>query len=299
VSLAAQIIGCGDADVILAGGTESMTNVPYMLKTVRWGQRMGNEKLLDALVADGLWDVYNDYHMGMTAENLAERWNISREEQDAFALESQRRVAEATAAGKFKAEITPVEIPQRKGPPVLIKHDEYPRPEITLASLAKLRPAFKPDGGTVTSGNASGVNDGAAAVLVMSKEKAEEMGFKYMAKIVGYGMGGVDPAIMGYGVVPATRNALAKAGITVDQLDLAESNEAFAAQSLCVIRELGLAPEKTNVNGGAISLGHPIGASGARILTTLLYELERRDGKFGLATLCVGGGMGVALVIER
>jgi len=299
VSLAAQLIGAGEADVILAGGTESMTNAPYMLKTVRWGQRMGNEKLLDSLVADGLWDVFNDYHMGMTAEDLAVKGNISREEQDAFALESQRRVAEATSAGKFKAEITPVEVPQRKGGAIILKTDEYPKPEITLASLSKLKPVFKPDGGTVTAGNSSGVNDGAAMVLVMSKEKAEELGIQYMAKIIGFASGGVDPSIMGYGVVPATRKALERAGISIDQLDLIESNEAFAAQSIYVMRELEFSPEKTNVNGGAISLGHPIGASGARVLTTLLYELERRDGKYGLATLCVGGGMGVAVVVER
>jgi len=299
VSLAAQIIGCGDAEIILAGGTESMSNSPYLLDSARWGQRMGNGKLTDSMINDGLWDVYNDYHMGVTAENLAEKWNISREDQDAFAAESQRRAGEAIAAGRFKAEITPVVIPQRKGDPIVFDTDEYPRPSTSAQSLAKMRPAFKPSGGTVTAGNASGINDGAAMLIIMSKEKAEQLGIKYMAKITGYATAGVAPEIMGYGVVPATQRALTKAGIGIDQLDLAEANEAFAVQALCVTRELGLKAEKTNVNGGAIALGHPIGASGARILTTLLYELERRDGKYGLATLCVGGGMGVALVVER
>lgn len=299
VSLAAQIIRCGDADVILAGGTESMSNAPYLLDKARWGQRMGNGKLLDSMISDGLWDIYNDYHMGMTAENIAEKWNISRDEQDAFAVESQRRAGDAIAAGRFTAEITPVEIPQRKGDSVVFDVDEYPRPTTTAQSLAKMRPAFKPADGSVTAGNASGINDGAAMLLVMSKEKADRLGIQYMAKIIGAGNAGVAPELMGYGVVPASQMALAKAGIGIDQLDLAESNEAFAVQALCVMRALGLQAEKTNVNGGAIALGHPIGASGARILTTLLYELERRNGKYGLATLCVGGGMGVAIVVER
>ncbi|MCL2699254.1 MAG: acetyl-CoA C-acetyltransferase [Defluviitaleaceae bacterium] len=298
VSLAAQMIRSGDADIILAGGTESMSNAPYLLDTARWGQRMGNGKLVDILIKDGLTDVFNDYHMGITAENIAEKWGITREEQDAFALESQRRAVAAVAAGKFKAEIAPISIPQRKGDPVVFDTDEYPRAETTLASLEKLRPAFKPDG-TVTAGNSSGVNDGAAMLLVMSKAKADKLKLKYMAKIIGYGLGGVDPSIMGYGVVPASRNALAMAKIGVEQLDLAEANEAFAVQALCVTSELGLPAEKTNVNGGAIALGHPIGSSGARVLTTLLYELERGGGRYALATLCIGGGMGVALVVER
>jgi acetyl-CoA C-acetyltransferase len=275
-----------------------MSNAPYLLDKARWGQRMGDGSVIDSLLKDGLMDAFNDYHMGMTAENIADKWGISREEQDAFAVESQRRAAAAISAGRFKAEIVPVEVPQRHGAPVAVDTDEFPRPGITLDALTRLRPAFKPDG-TVTAGNASGINDGAAMLLVMSKEKADELGIKYMARIIGYGLGGVDPSIMGYGVVPATRKALAMAKIDINTLDLAESNEAFAVQALCVIRELELSPDKTNVNGGAIALGHPVGASGARILTTLLYELERSNGRYGLATLCIGGGMGTAVIVER
>ncbi|MDR2940164.1 MAG: acetyl-CoA C-acetyltransferase [Clostridiales bacterium] len=297
VSLAAQIIACGDVDIILTGGTESMSNAPYLLEKARWGQRMGDGVIVDSMIKDGLWDIYNDYHMGVTAENIAEKWGITREDQDKFAAESQRRAVKAIAEGKFKDEIVPVEIPKRKGAPLIMDTDEYPKSDTTVDSLAKLRPAFKPNG-TVTAGNASGINDGAAMLLVMSKEKADALGIKYMAKIIGYGSAGVDPSIMGYGVVPAVKKALDKAGLVAGQIDRAEANEAFAAQALCVTRELGLTPDKTNVNGGAIALGHPIGASGARILTTLLYELKRSGGKYGLATLCIGGGMGTAIVVE-
>ena len=298
VSMAAQFIMLGDADVVLAGGTESMSNAPYLVPSARWGQRMGDAQLIDYMVHDGLTDIFNHYHMGITAENIAEQWNISREEQDKFALESQLRAEKAQKEGKFKDEIVPVEVPQRKGDPIIVADDEHPRHGTTLEKLAKLKPAFKKDG-TVTAGNASGINDGAAMLIVMSKEKADQLGLKPLVKIRSYASAGVDPKIMGYGPVPATRKALERAGITVEDLDLVEANEAFAAQAVAVVKDLGLNPEIVNVNGGAIALGHPIGASGARILVTLIYEMQKRDAKIGLATLCIGGGQGVAVVVER
>ena len=298
VALAAQAILAGDAEVVLAGGTENMSQAPYILKGARWGQRMGDGTIEDYMVHDGLWDIFNDYHMGITAENVAEQWNITREEQDKFALTSQQRAEKAIKSGRFKDEIVPVSVPQRKGDPIIVDTDEHPRFGTTLEGLAKLKPAFKKDG-TVTAGNASGINDGAAALVVMSKEKAEELGIKPLATIVAYASAGVDPKIMGTGPIPASRKALEKANMTVADLDLVEANEAFAAQSLAVVKDLGLDPEKTNVNGGAIALGHPIGASGARILVTLLHEMTKRDAKTGLATLCIGGGQGIALIVKR
>ena len=298
VALAAQMIKAGDADIVVAGGMENMSAAPYVLDKARWGQRMGDGKLEDAMKKDGLWDAFNNYHMGVTAENIAKEWNLSREEQDAFAAASQQKAEAAIKAGKFKDEIVPVVIPQRKGEPKVFDTDEFPRFGTTTETLAKLRPAFIKDG-TVTAGNASGINDGAAAFVVMSAEKAEELGIKPMAKIVSYGSKGLDPAIMGYGPFHATKKALEIAGLTVDDLDLIEANEAFAAQSLAVAKDLKFDMSKVNVNGGAIALGHPVGASGARILTTLLYEMEKRDAKKGLATLCIGGGMGTALIVER
>ncbi|MCR1898909.1 acetyl-CoA C-acetyltransferase [Irregularibacter muris] len=298
VSMAAQFIMLGDADIVLAGGTESMSNAPYILPSARWGQRMGDGKIVDYMVHDGLWDIFNDYHMGITAENVAEKWNITREQQDEFSLKSQLRAEKAQKEGRFKEEIVPVEVPQRKGDPIIVDTDEHPRHGATIEKLAKLRPAFKKDG-TVTAGNASGINDGAAAIIVMSKEKADELGIKPLAIIRSYASAALDPKIMGYGPVPATKLALQRAGLEAKDLDLVEANEAFAAQSLAVVKDLGLDTEKVNVNGGAIALGHPIGASGARILVTLLYEMEKREAKTGLATLCIGGGQGTALVVER
>lgn len=298
VALAAQAIRAGEADIILAGGTENMSQAPYLLKKARWGHRMGDGVLEDYMVNDGLTDVFNGYHMGITAENIVEQWNLTREEQDEFALNSQLRAEKAIKEGRFKDEIVPVEVPQRKGDPVIVDTDEHPRFGSTIEGLAKLRPAFKKDG-TVTAGNASGINDGAAALVVMSKEKAEELGLKPLATILSYASAGVDPKIMGAGPIPATRKALEKAGLKVEDLDLVEANEAFAAQSLAVVKDLGLDPEKTNVNGGAIALGHPIGASGARILVTLLHEMEKRDATNGLATLCIGGGQGIAMIVKR
>jgi len=298
VSLAAQIISAGDADIILAGGTESMSNAPYLLNGHRSGVNMGNGTLVDSLIKDGLWDVYNDYHMGITAENVAEECGISRASQDEFALNSQQKAQKAIEEGKFKDEITPIMLPQRKGDPKVFDTDEYPRFNSTIEGFEKLRPAFKKDG-TVTAGNASGINDGAAMVIVCSADKAKELGLPIMATIRGYGSAGVNPAVMGLGVVPASQLALKKAGITVDELDLVEANEAFAAQALGAGAKLGLNHDITNVNGGAIALGHPIGASGTRILVTLLYEMARRNSRYGLATLCIGGGMGTALVVER
>ncbi|SCG81851.1 acetyl-CoA C-acetyltransferase [Proteiniborus sp. DW1] len=298
VSMAAQFIMLGDADVVLAGGTESMSNAPYLIPSARWGHRMGDGKVVDYMVHDGLTDIFNNYHMGITAENIAEQWKLTREEQDNFALESQLKAEKAQKEGKFKDEIVPVEVPQRKGDPIIVADDEYPKHGTTIEKLAKLRPAFKKDG-TVTAGNASGINDGAAMLIIMSKEKADQLGLKPLAKIKSYASAGVDPKIMGYGPVPATRKALERAGLTVDELDLVEANEAFAAQSLSVVKDLGLNPEKVNVNGGAIALGHPIGASGARILISLIYEMERRNAKTGLATLCIGGGQGTAVIVER
>jgi acetyl-CoA C-acetyltransferase len=259
---------------------------------------MGDGALVDTMVADGLTDIFNNYHMGITAENIAEQWNISREEQDEFAVRSQNRAEAAIKQGRYKDEIVPVEIPQKRGDPLVIDTDEYPRFGTTIEALAKLKPAFKKDG-TVTAGNASGINDGAAAVLVMSKEKADELGLKPLVTIVSYASAGVDPKIMGYGPVPASKKALEKAGMTIEDIDLVEANEAFAAQSLAVVKDLGLDPEKTNVNGGAIALGHPIGCSGTRILVTLIHEMIKRDAHKGLATLCIGGGQGTALIVKR
>ncbi|WP_040210624.1 acetyl-CoA C-acetyltransferase, partial [Clostridium polynesiense] len=276
VAMAAQMIKLGDADVIVAGGTENMSAAPYVLKNARWGQRMGDGKLVDTMVLDGLTDAFNGYHMGITAENIAEKWGISREEQDEFAVNSQNKAEAAIKAGRFKDEIVPVEIPQRKGDPIVFDTDEFPRFGANTASLAKLKPAFKKDG-TVTAGNASGINDGAAAIIVMSADKAQELGIKPLAKILSYGSKGLDPAIMGYGPFHATKAALEKAGLTVEDLDLIEANEAFAAQSIAVAKDLNFDMSKVNVNGGAIALGHPVGASGARILVTLLYEMGKRS----------------------
>lgn len=298
VALAAQTILAGEADIVLAGGTENMSQAPYLLKGARWGQRMGDGTVEDYMVKDGLWDIFNDVHMGITAENIAEQWNLTREEQDQFAVTSQNRAEESIKTGRFKDEIVPVEVPQRRKDPIIVDTDEYPRMGATLEGMAKLRPAFKKDG-TVTAGSSSGINDGAAALVIMSKEKADELGIKPLATIVTYASAGVDPSIMGTGPIPATRKALEKANMTVEDLDLVEANEAFAAQSLAVVKDLGLDTEKTNVNGGAIALGHPIGASGARILVTLLYEMGKRDAKKGLATLCIGGGQGIAVIVKR
>ncbi|MCS6132021.1 acetyl-CoA C-acetyltransferase [Clostridium botulinum] len=298
VSLAAQMIKAGDADVIVAGGMENMSAAPYVLPGARWGQRMGDAKMVDTMIKDGLWDAFNNYHMGVTAENIAKQWGLTREEQDAFSAGSQQKAQKAIESGRFKDEIVPVMIPQRKGEPKVFDIDEFPRFGTTKESLGKLKPAFIKDG-TVTAGNASGINDGAAAFVVMSAEKAAELGVKPLAKILSYGSKGLDPAIMGYGPFHATKKALEEANLTIADLDLVEANEAFAAQSLAVAKDLGFDMEKVNVNGGAIALGHPVGASGARILVTLLHEMEKRDAKKGLATLCIGGGMGTALIVER
>ncbi len=298
VSMAAQFIKLGDADVILCGGTESMSNAPYVLPKARWGHRMGDGAIVDTMVNDGLTDIFNNYHMGVTAENIAEQWNISREEQDRFAVESQNKAEAAQKSGKFAEEIVPVIIPQRKGDPVVVDTDEYPKHGSSYEKVSKLSPAFKKDG-TVTAANASGINDGASCLIVMSKDKADELGLEYLAEIVAYGSAGVEPKIMGYGPVPAVKKAMAKINWTVEDLDLVEANEAFAAQAISVGRDLGLDPQKLNVNGGAIALGHPIGSSGARILVSLLHEMKRRDSKKGLATLCIGGGMGTSLLVER
>ena len=296
--LAAQAIRCGDAEVVIAGGMENMSLAPYVMPAARTGLRMGHGKLVDSMIQDGLWDAFNDYHMGITAENLVEKYGITREAQDAFAASSQQKAVAAIEAGRLRDEITPIEIPQRKGEPLVFDTDEQPRAGTTAESLAKLKPAFKKDG-SVTAGNASSLNDGAAAVLLMSAEKAEALGLPVMARIASYANAGVDPAIMGIGPVSATRRCLEKAGWSLDQLDLIEANEAFAAQALSVGQELGWDAQKVNVNGGAIAIGHPIGASGCRILVTLLHEMIRRDVHKGLATLCIGGGQGVALAIER
>ncbi len=296
--LGAQAIRCGDAEVIIAGGQENMSLSPYVMPGARTGLRMGHSKVVDSMIEDGLWDAFNDIHMGITAENLAEKYQLSREQQDAFAAASQQKATEAIAAGRFVAEITPVSIPQRKGDPLIFDTDEQPRAGTTAESLAKLRPAFKKDG-TVTAGNASSLNDGAAAVMLMSAEKAKALGLPVLARIVAYANAGVDPTIMGIGPVAATQKCLSKAGWSIADLDLIEANEAFAAQSLSVNQELGWDASKINVNGGAIAIGHPIGASGCRILVSLVHEMIRRDAKKGLATLCIGGGQGVALAIER
>ena len=298
VHLAAQAIANGDAEIVIAGGQESMSLSPHILPGSRDGFRMGNTQLVDTMVADGLTDAYNAYHMGITAENVAEKYSISRDEQDALALSSQNRAEAAQKAGKFVDEIVPVLIPQRKGDPVAFAADEYIKAGTTAETLAKLRAAFKKDG-TVTAGNASGINDGAAAVMLMTAARADQLGLKPLATIKSYALTGCAPEIMGIGPVAATRKVLDKAGWTVADLDLVEANEAFAAQALGVAKELGWSADKVNVNGGAIALGHPIGASGCRVLVTLLHEMQRRDAKKGLATLCIGGGMGVALAVER
>ncbi|MBP2636687.1 MAG: acetyl-CoA acetyltransferase [Firmicutes bacterium] len=297
VNLATQSILANDADIVIAGGMESMTNAPYVLENkARWGYRMGNSKVVDVMIQDGLWCAFNDYHMGITAENVAAKYGITREAQDELAAQSQAKAIAAIDNGTFKNEIVPVTIKGKKGD-IVFDTDEFPKRGTSLESLTKLRTAFKKDG-TVTAGNASGINDGAAALVVMSGEKAKALGIKPLARIIGYGSGGVDPSIMGMGPVPAAQKALAKAGLTVADIDLFEANEAFAAQFLAVGKELGLPQEKINVNGGATALGHPIGASGARILVTLLHAMQQRQAKRGLATLCIGGGQGIATIVE-
>ncbi len=298
VELAAQIIKAGDADIVVAGGAENMSATAYAMPSARWGARMFNAQMVDMMVNDGLWDAFNNYHMGITAENVAEQWGITREELDEFSVISQNRAEAAIKAGKFKDEIVPVEIPQRKGDPIIFDTDEFPKFGTTMEKVAKLKGAFKKDG-IVTAANASGINDAGAAVVVMSKEKADELGLKPLCTIKSYASAGVDPSIMGVGPIPASKKALDKAGLKIEDIDLVEANEAFAAQSLAVRKDLGLDPEKTNVNGGAIAIGHPIGASGCRILITLIYEMMKRDSKYGLATLCIGGGMGTAVIVER
>lgn len=297
VHLAAQAIMCGDAEIVIAGGQENMSASPHVLNNSRDGFRMGDAKLVDTMITDGLWDVYNNYHMGVTAENVAKKYDISRQEQDEFAVASQNKAEAAQKAGKFKDEILPVEIPQKKGA-IVFDTDEYVKEGVTLESISGLRPAFD-KAGTVTAANASGINDGAAAVMLMSAEKAKELGLTPLAKIKAYSSAGVDPSVMGMGPVPAAQLCLKKAGWTHQDLDLMEINEAFAAQAIGVNREMGWDTSKINVNGGAIAIGHPIGASGCRILVTLLHEMVRRDAKRGLASLCIGGGMGVALAVER
>lgn len=299
VELAAQIIKAGDAEIIVCGGAENMSMAGYIVPKTRWGARMGDVKMIDMMVHDGLTDIFNNYHMGITAENIAEQWGITREELDEFSVKSQAKAEEAIKAGKFKDEIVPVEVPQRKGDPIVFDTDEHPKFGSNLEKISKLRPAFKKDG-VVTAANASGINDSGAALVVMSKEKADELGIKPLATIKSYASAGVEPSIMGIGPVPSSKKALEKGGYKIEDMDLIEANEAFAAQSVAVGRDLGIDPEKLNVNGGAIALGHPIGASGARILISLLYEMKKReDAKLGLATLCIGGGMGTAMVVEK
>ena len=297
VNLAAQMVKSGEADIVVAGGMENMSMAPYALKQARYGYRMGNAPMVDTMVNDALWDAFNDYHMGITAENVCEKYGITREELDEFAANSQQKCEKARAEGKFKDEIVPVEVKKKKET-IVFDTDEGPRAGTTAEGLARLRPAFKKDG-IVTAGNSSGINDGAAAVIVMSEEKAKELGVKPMATWVGGALAGVDPAIMGIGPVAATRKLMSKLNLTVDDMDLIEANEAFAAQSIAVARDLGLDASKLNVNGGAIALGHPVGASGCRILVTLLHEMQAKGAKTGLATLCIGGGMGCATVVER
>jgi acetyl-CoA C-acetyltransferase len=299
VTLAAQAIAAGDADILIAGGMESMSRAPYILKDARWGYRMGNGLLVDSMLNEGLTCAMGGCHMGITAENVASKYSVSREAQDEFAAESQRRAQAAIASGRFDEEIVPVLIPQKKGEPLAFKVDEFPRAATTAATLANLKPAFKKEGGTVTAGNASGINDGAAALVIASQERARLMELAPVAKIVAYASAGVDPSIMGMGPVPAIERALEKADLSLKDIDLFELNEAFAAQSLGVVGELGIDAAQVNVNGGAIALGHPIGASGARVLVTLLYEMRRRDVRRGLAALCIGGGQGIAIIVER
>jgi len=298
VQLAAQAIASGDAEIVVCGGTENMSQAPYLLKEARYGQRMGDGKLIDSLIHDGLTDVFNNYHMGITAENIAKKYGISRERQDELALASQNKAEAAIKSGKLAEEIVPVSIPQKKGDPIVVDTDEYPRMGATIESFAKLRPAFDKEG-SVTAGNASGINDGAAALVLMSKAKSQALGIKPLAVIQASASAGVAPEIMGTGPIPSTRKALQKAGLSVADLDLVEANEAFAVQALSVIDELGLNTDTVNVNGGAIALGHPIGASGARILVTLVHEMRRRGSRHGLATLCVGGGQGLSMIVTR
>ena len=299
VALAANQILAGESEIVVCGGTENMSAAPYAVPSARWGARMNNSKMIDVMVNDGLWDAFNQYHMGITAENVAEKYGITREMQDECAVASQSKAEAAIKAGKFKDEIVPVVIHGKKGDTVF-DTDEHPKFGTTLEKVAKLKPAFKRDGGTVTAANASGINDSAAALVVMSKEKADELGIKPLATIVSYATGGVDPSIMGVGPVPAVTKAMARANMTIDDIDLIEANEAFAAQSLAVAQDLKFDMSKVNVNGGAIALGHPIGASGARILVTLLYEMQKReDAHTGLATLCIGGGQGQALIVKK
>ena len=297
VNMAAQMIQCGDADIVVAGGMENMSMAPYALKNARYGYRMNNAPMIDTMVNDALWDAFNDYHMGITAENVAEQWGLTREMLDEFSAASQQKACAAIEAGKFKDEIVPVEVKKKKET-IVFDTDEGPRPGTTAAGISKLRPAFKKDG-MVTAGNASSINDGAAAIVVMSEEKAKELGITPMATWVAGALGGVDPSIMGVGPVAATKKVMAKTGLTVADMDLIEANEAFAAQSLAVAHDLAFDMSKVNVNGGAIALGHPVGASGCRILVTLLHEMQKRDAKKGLATLCIGGGMGCATIVER
>ncbi|HCJ6372684.1 acetyl-CoA C-acetyltransferase [Citrobacter sp. RHBSTW-00671] len=299
VQQAVQAIRCGDADIVIAGGQESMSNAPYFLDGARSGLRLGHASLKDSVVHDGLWDAFNDYHMGITAENLADKFVISREQQDAFALQSQQKAAAAIESGRFNAEITPVSVPQGKKPPRLVERDEQPRPDTQAEKLAQLKPAFRPGNGTVTAGNASSINDGAAAVMLMSATKAATLNLPVLARVASYAVSGVDPAFMGIGPVEASLQCLKRAGWTLNDVDLIEANEAFAAQALAVGEALNWDSNNVNVNGGAIALGHPIGASGCRILVTLLHEMARRNVTKGLATLCVGGGQGVALAVER
>ena len=298
IHLATQAIVSGDSDIVVAGGMENMSQAPYLLKNAREGFRMGDQKVVDSMISDGLWCAFNDYHMGITAENLCDRYGISREEQDEFSARSQQRAVKAIEAGKFKEEIVPVEIPQRKGDPIIFDTDEYVKQGSTAEKLGGLRPAFKKEG-SVTAGNASGINDGAAAVVVMSKEKADELGLTPLATIIANASAGVDPSVMGIGPVQAVKNVFQKSGLSMADMDLVEANEAFAAQSIAVDRELSFNHEKLNVNGGAIALGHPIGASGTRIFVSLLHEMIKQDAKTGLATLCIGGGQGVATIIKR
>ena len=297
VAMAAQAIKSGDADIIVAGGTESMSMAPYVVPSARWGARMNNGKIVDCMVNDGLWDAFNQYHMGITAENVVEQWGLTREQQDEFAVRSQNLAEAAIKAGKFKDEIVPVVIPNKKGD-IIFDTDEYPKFGATLEKMAKLKPAFKKDG-TVTAANASGINDGATALVVMAKDKAEELGLTWLCEVVSYATGGVDPSIMGVGPIVSCRKAMDKAGMTIEDIDLVEANEAFAAQSLAVARDLNFDMDKVNVNGGAIALGHPIGCSGARILVSLIYEMIKRDSKTGMATLCIGGGQGQTLIVKR
>lgn len=297
VQLAWQSIACGESDIVIAGGTENMSQAPYLLMDARWGMRMGDGAVIDSMTSDGLTDVFNKYHMGVTAENIAEQFGITREDQDLLAVASQNKAEAAITSGRFKDEIIPIPVPQRKGDPLMVDTDEFPRFGATIESMGKLKPAFKKDG-TVTAASSSGINDGAAVLILMSREKADELGIKPLVRILSSASAGVDPSIMGTGPIPASRKALEKAGLTMKDIGLVEANEAFAAQALCVLRDLEADMSTVNVNGGAIALGHPIGASGARILVTLIHEMKKRGTQYGLATLCIGGGQGISLIVE-